>query len=213
MAKPKDQENNALVEQTTRALQEKYVDALLKQRPGLGGEAAKNIARDLTSTGITPNEAFALMNLVYSPVDVLGRGQATRAKYFSEAVQERYGDVILYNASQNVQSFRRLLGKIGEAVDTRDVVNEQLDKSAITFRDTLMLQDLGIDAETIISYHDILVADYGFSNAAAITRIKKAVLALDNRNTAIGNLESLIFPTEMDSFVSGVMASDSIGEA
>ena len=67
--------------ETEMALQRKYAKALMRAKPGLG-EKSIEIAEELMNTGLTPNEAMMVINIVYSP----GRGQANKLKHFGKAL-------------------------------------------------------------------------------------------------------------------------------
>ncbi len=106
------------------AIQRRYATALMERNPGLG-EMSQKIAEDLVYSGLKPIEALALINMVYTPNDALGRGQGTRLRYFSEAIQERYGDQ-LESIRGSPALFRGFLTMIGDLVEMRDAVNEYL---------------------------------------------------------------------------------------
>ncbi len=191
------------------ALQKKYTDALIRARPGLGEKSLK-IADELINTGLTPNEAMLMINLVYSTRDVQGRGQATKLKYFSEAVIRRYGENYLEKVGRSLDLFRGLLYQIGQAVEMRDETNDYLSNSSITFRDSLLFQELGLSAEVLESYVYHLTSEKGLSEVAAIMRIKEAAAEVERGRFA--TLESILFREEFDSLTSLIMEEDRADE-
>lgn len=187
------------------ALQKRYVDALIKARPGLEEQAIK-IADDLVNTGLTPNEAMLLIDLVYSPRDLQGRGQATKLKYFSEAVIGRYGDSYLEKVGKSPVLFRGLLYQIGQAVEMREDANDFLSHSSITFNDTFLFQELGLSAEVLGSYVYHLMSEQGLSEVAAIMRIKGAAAEVERGR--FSTLEGILFREEFSTLTSLTMEDD-----
>jgi len=201
--KDEPKEEYALVRQTEIALQKKYVEALIKAKPGLG-DKSQQIAFDLVNVGLTPNEVLMLINQVYSPSGLEGRGQGTRVKFFAEAVKKRYGDHRLEKCSYSPALFRGLIAQIGEAVEMRDTVNDYLTgRTSISFDDTLAYQEIGLGPEAILGYVERLVSESGVSETAAIMKIKDAARKVESQR--IANLEAILFPSEMDSFVAKIM--------
>jgi len=199
--------NYALIQQTEIALQQKYAAALIRAKPGLGDKAEK-IAEDLVNVGLTPNESLMLVGLVYMPVDIQGRGQGTRLKYFAEALQERYGDHRLEKCGKSVALFRGLLAQINEAIEMRDLINGALDRrTSISFRDALRYQEIGLDADIFFGYVAKLTSDLNLNETAAVMKIRDASKRVEN-SKQIGSLEALLFPYEMQTFVREVMEGD-----
>lgn len=185
----------AVAKKSPQELQQVYVERLIRANPGLG-DGAVEIARDLVNTGMTYNEALSLINTVYAPRTVEGRGQSTRAKHFSKAVIARYGDDRLAKCSTSVPLFRGLVAQIGEAVAMRDEVNETLYQTSISFADTLAFQEAGFSPEQIVDCIGKLVSEsnYHISESGAVMKIKQAVKKLENHEFA--NLEGILFPGE-----------------
>lgn len=208
----------AIAERKEQALQARYVAALMQQSPGLG-EKSHRIAEDLVASGLNQSESFMLIQAVYDPSRKDGKGQGTRLKHFAKAVQDRYGEVGLYNASQSVESFRGLLFQISEAVTMRDTLNGSISDASFSFDDTLRFQELGLDSDVVMDAFYKLTSpadspeNNGYyrevSTVEAVMRIKQATRQLE-RGTHC-TLESLLFPTDMDGFVGAIMANDTLG--
>ena len=187
------------------ALQKKYVDALIKAKPGLG-EKALAIAGDMINTGLSPNEAMALINLIYVPADLQGRGQATKLKHFSEALIKRYGESYLERIGRSPALFRGFLYQVGQAIEMRDEINQSRQGSSITFRDTLLFQELGLSAEVLDGYIYHLTSEEYISEVAALMRIKAAAVEVEKKNFA--TLEGILFRNEYDTTTKQVMEDD-----
>lgn len=198
-----DSENTTY--ETDMALQRRYVDALIKAKPGLGEQSLK-IADDLVNTGLTPNEAMLLIDLVYSHTDIQGRGQATKLKHFSEAVISRYGGGYLEKVSNSPALFRGLLYQINQAVEMRQEANGTLFHSAITFKDTLLFQELDLSAEVLSSYVYHLTSEQGLSEVAAVMRIKEAAAEVERGRFA--TLEGILFRDEFNSLTDLIMEDE-----
>ncbi len=124
-----------------------YATSLLKVNPGLG-KKTDILARDLVSSGLKPSEAVALIQAAYSPNYSSGRGQATRSKHFSQAIQERYGDE-LEKISSSITTFRRMLMDMTDASEMRDILKGE--DYSITFHEAFMYHELGINGENYLA--------------------------------------------------------------
>ena len=203
VAKPTEEVNSyALVVPTgdTVALQQQYIVALMKNKPGMDGKSTQLVTKDLINSGIQPTEALMLINLVYGGPNgsLTGKGQATRTKYFAEAVQEVWGDR-LANASKNPALFRGLLAKINEATQLHDSISEENNPQSsfpysISFKESLLLQEAGVDTDYFLSLIEDLVSEYRISRPIAKVRIVEAAGKLKMYQAA--SLENILFPTK-----------------
>lgn len=198
-------ESEFMDSQNENLTQKRYVTTLIKSRPGLGDYALK-IADDLTNTGLSPTEAIMLIDMVYCPQDLEGKGQGNKLKHFSEAVVQRYGGDYLEKVSRSPELFRGLLHQIGQAVDMRDDTNGSLSHSSISFKDSLLFQELGLSAEVLDGYIYNLTVDQGLSEVAAIMRIKEAAAQVEKGRFA--TLEGILFREEFSSMTTMRMEDD-----
>lgn len=183
-------ENDQLVVSEEKELQQRYVRALIRANPGLG-EKSERIAQDLMQTGLSSTEAMMLINLVYAPAYIDGRGQGTRLKYFAKALQDRYGDCYLANIGQNEKVFRGFLAEIDEAVAMRDLINEELSKQAsISFDNALLLQEIGLSADAFLGYVHNYATDHKTDRLSALLRVIHAARRI--KGGALGSLESFL---------------------
>ena len=180
------------------ALQQQYIVALMKSKPGMDGKSTQLVARDLVNSGLQPTEALMIINMVYGGPNgnLSGKGQATRTKYFSEAVQEVWGDR-LANASQHPALFRGLLAKMNAATQLHDAVAEENNPQSsfpysISFKEALLLQDAGVDEDYFLSLVEDLVSEYRISRPAAKIRIVDAAGKIKMHEAA--SLENILFP-------------------
>lgn len=180
---------NELVINREQKLELYYTKALLKLNPGLG-EKTSMIVGDLMQCGLKPSEAYALITSVYSPRDLQGNGQATRAKYFGEAIIGRYGDE-LDKIRSNIATFRRFLAEVSEASNMRDTINGE--GYTITFHDALLYQEIGLDAEKYLIFLQDLKSR-NVSGLAIKMIIRQAALKVKKDSTL--SLESLILNRE-----------------
>lgn len=197
-----------LAEKQEFALQQQYIAALIQRSPGLG-EVSNQVAQNLIASGITPAEAFLLIQAVYTPTTAQGKGQGNKVKHFGEALERHYGDVVLHNASKNVAAFQGLLARVTQAVDMRDSLNGALVRSSFSFDDALRFQKLGLDQDTVMDAYQQLQETYGLGDVAATMRIKEAVRTLERGGYC--TLEGVLFFDEAKEFVTGVMETDSLG--
>lgn len=166
-----------------------YATALLKMNPGMGRKS-ETLAKDLVNSGLKPSEAVAMIQTVYSPTHEKGGGQATRAKYFTEAFQERYcGE--LDKISGNITTFRRVLMDMSDASGMRDTLKGE--GYNVTFHEALLYFELGMDAESYLSMAQELRQE-DMSPRAIQRAIREAAMKVQ-RDPSL-SLESLVLKRE-----------------
>lgn len=146
------------------ALERKYMNRMLTLHPGLGGEKSKVMANILADSGIPAAATTMLIGAVYAPNEVDGRGQGTRAKWFVQAVQDRYGGRI-EKIKNDVTAFRTFVAEIAEVAESRDIL--QGEGLSVSFHEMFLLTELGYDGESVMS----LVADMTHLPARTAARL------------------------------------------
>lgn len=208
-----DTPGNSLVlaEQTEQGLQKQYIQALIQRQPGLG-DRCQEIAQSFIDSGLAPSEAYMIMDIVYAPSsgNMAGRGQGTRMKHFAEAIQNRYGETVLHNASQHIEKFRGLLEQIGQAVEMRDMLNGALNGSSLSFSNALLFQEIGLDYNALLDIIYEVVDRQQTSELSALVRVTNAAKKLSRTNNFC-TLEGVLFAGEDDQFTREVMANEKLG--
>jgi len=165
-----------LIPQTTKqtALANRLAKSILKLSPGLG-EKSSEMAEALADSGLPPSAAVMLIQAVYSPTDAGGRGQASRAKWFLDAVQTRYRGR-LDKIQTNAKYFRVFISEMEEVTEMRDTMNGE--GYSFTFHETFMLWELGLDACSVLGIIQECCAG-SVSQALAKKMIVRAALAVN----------------------------------
>lgn len=150
----------------------KIAKRLLEMNPGMG-ERSQQIAHDLCEAGLSATASVMLLNVVYSPDDAAGRGQAARVKHFKEAVMAHYG-YRLDSIRHDVSRFRMFLADMEEMVEMRDILKGE--GFSIAFSVAFMFWELGLDADAVM----VLIDEYlwQFSPQKAIVILTKAAMAV-----------------------------------
>lgn len=128
------------------ALERRLASRILKLNPGLGDKSMQ-MATALTDSGIGPAAAAMLIMAVYSPTDERGRGQATRAKWFVEAMRRRY-DYKIQKIRTDPAQFRIFIAEMEEVVEMRDTLKGE--DVNISFESAFMLWELGLNADSVL---------------------------------------------------------------
>lgn len=192
---------NVYVPSEEDRLQQRYIKALVRMNPGLGPKSEK-FAEALVSTGLKPTQALMFVRAVYSPKDIEGKGQATRLKYFSEALIRRYGDCTLENARQHEKYFLSLLADVSAATNMRDEINEFLEgEASISFANILLLQEVGLNQDSFLDYVEVLAKQPRMNRLKAVLRVVEAAESIREHNA--GNLEALLFSGDFEDWEIG----------
>lgn len=154
-----------------RALETRYAKALLKTDKGLG-EKTVAIAQEFADSGVAPAVATLLIQTVYAPTHPEGKGQATRVKWFVEAVKRRYVDR-LDKAKNKIAYLRTILSELEEVTLLRDTLNGE--GASVSFEQAFNLYEMGYDADTILA----MISDMDCGGPSrGIWRINRAIAAV-----------------------------------
>jgi hypothetical protein len=127
------------------ALEIKYVKNILAADPGIG-EKSLAIANSLADSGLSGPMAAMIIQAVYAPTTVDGRGQGTRIKWYVDAVRNRYGHK-LDKIRTNVLSFRTFMADMEEVSQMRDELNGN--GYSVSFEGAFLLWEIGEDVDSI----------------------------------------------------------------
>jgi hypothetical protein len=145
----------------------KLVRRMLKLNPGMG-DKVQEYADSLADSCLSPTQSLMLIEAMYSPVPQSAKGQGTRAKWFVEAVRERYGDRLV-SASRSAALFKTIIAELEEVVEERDKVNG--DQVSLSFHQMFMCNEAGLSADDITR----LMSDQDGTPFAAKRKLLKAV--------------------------------------
>lgn len=138
-----------LTPQTHRqdAVAKRMANRILAVNPGMG-EKSMRMAEDIADSGLPSTAAVMLIQAVYSPTDDIGRGQATRAKWFISAVRNRYHHK-LDKIRNNTGHFRVFLADMEEVVNMRDTLRGE--GCSVSFEAAFLLWEQGMSADSILN--------------------------------------------------------------
>lgn len=163
------------------AMERRIAATLLKLSPGLG-EKTQELAATLSDSGLSAAAANLLIQAVYSPNDAVGRGQGTRAKWFTAAIQNRYGHR-LEAIRKDPTRFKNFVAEMEDVVEMRDTLNGE--GIAISFESAFNLWEVGLNAATAMSTIQSICADIEHTKLATALLLKAA------RQVKAGNFMAL----------------------
>lgn len=169
-----EDENKALLPEVSQktSLERRYIKQILKSDPGIGDKCVE-IARSLADSGFTPAAASMILQSVYSPAVAGGNGQASRIRWFTEAIQTRYASR-LDRIKTDYKAFRSFLSDMEEVTEMRDTLNGN--GFTFTFHQSFLMWELGEDANSIMGMVYDLQEKGVMSTVAIVARIVKAAL-------------------------------------
>lgn len=186
-----------LVKIGTSKLQTRLANKIMASHAGIGDKSLE-IAQSLVELGLSPAMSSMLLDAVYRPTDALGRGQATRWKWFNAAVQRRYRDR-LEKIRTNVLSFRNFLAEIDEFVDMRDTFKGE--DYSFSYEQCFEFHELNLDAEHCLGILTNLTSA-GYSKFQARFFLLSAVNSVKNRRCSDiqSAIESIIYSRESNNY-------------
>ncbi len=126
-------------------LEHKYIKRILEAEPGLG-EKSIELANSLVESGLPDSAAAMILQAVYLPTSADGRGQGTRAKWFVEAIQNRYSNR-MEKIKTDYRAFRSFLSDMEDVTGMRDELNGN--GFSCSFQLAFLLWELGEDANSV----------------------------------------------------------------
>lgn len=158
----------------------KLARAMMIALPGLGKTGLEQ-AKLMADSDLTTTESIALIEAMYVPSES-NKGAATKVKWLSQAIRERYGNR-LSKISGNIVAFKSFLGEMEAIIAMREQINEQF---SFSFHEAMMLDEIGETAKSI----GALVDDCG-GGVRAKMRIMEGVRRVKSGQFA--TLEAALF--------------------
>lgn len=169
----------SLIPATQSAAEIKISRRILALNPGLAAHSGKvsKAAELLSDSGLAPTVASMVIAAVYSSTDLQGRGQSTRARWFVEAVHNRYGHRLdmIRNDPKHLESFLYDMEVMSEI---RDSLNGE--GFSCSFHAAFLLWELGETTESITDLLEELYPSrlaYKGSAMAVVVRAAQLVKA------------------------------------
>jgi len=152
------------------ALELRLAKKILTLNPGMG-EKSQAIAESLVDSGMNAAGSAMIIHAVYAPTDPQGRGQATRARWFVEAVRRRYS-YKLEKIRNDPSQFRNFLSEMEEVVEMRDILNGE--GVAVSFEAAFLLWEIGLTADSAMGILQETCDDMNYLSIATKHLIRAA---------------------------------------